>query len=250
MKMNSIIPGIPPYLDPEIIKMGLRLLKKVVDFACEVLVGEVGNKKPVDIEKSNAGELCDVNTLLNKLIRESSYQFDNIEKTIIEEGGFYFEELLQRILLINSKMGKELVNINRFSKKLENINSFISGMFKKHISKRISLDDNECLSILKLAPGQMKTEKLRNFVNVVIAEGLNSTCQELKDRLLDFMEELTELINERIASIESDEVNKIASLGQLSDVSDVKEFKSEIIKMDCAFYIDCANQVMLTICEV
>ena len=60
MKMKPIMPGIPPYLDPELIKMGLKLLKKVVDFAHEVLVGEVGNKKPVDIEKSVAGEICDV----------------------------------------------------------------------------------------------------------------------------------------------------------------------------------------------
>ena len=250
MKMKPIMPGIPPYLDPELIKMGLKLLKKVVDFAHEVLVGEVGNKKPVDIEKSVAGEICDVNSLLNKLISESSHQFDKIEKTIIEESEFYFEELLQRISLINSKIGKELVNIDRCNKKLERIKGGISGMFKTHISKKISLDDNECLAILKLAPGDMKSDKLKNYVNIVIDEGLNATCQEIKEKLFDFTEELNELINERIASIELDEMNKITTLGELSDISDAKENKSEIVKLNCAYYINCSNQIIQAVCEV
>lgn len=98
----------------------------------------------------------------------------------------------------NRRLNINLSNIERENRKTEDK---IHGFIVKRVSKRISLDDDECLKILKMDAGKKKEEKLDEFYQKVLKEAVIELTDELRTNMETQTDTVCERIQQRIDSI-------------------------------------------------
>lgn len=57
------------------------------------------------------------------------------------------------------------------------------GMIKKYVSSQISQDNQEMMEILKMKPGNEKTEKTKKLANEVLQKALNLYADRIQDSI-------------------------------------------------------------------
>lgn len=163
--------------------------------------------------------------LENEIIKDSRESLDNF----IDELRTY-----NKIRYGNKRLNINLSNIEREHRKTEDK---IHGFIIKRVSKRISLDDSECLEILKLEPGAEKTKKLDEFYKKVLKEAV----KELMDVLRDTMEKQTDIvedkIQQRIDSIVDVCETKTADFEKIQKLKEKDESKIEQEQIRLSHYV-------------
>ena len=99
-------------------------------------------------------------------------------------------------------------NVKMLKRAKNRISNIISGGITEHMYKRMSLDDSECLSILKLDSGEEKKRKMSNFSDKVIKEALDNLCSKVRLTL----SEQTEDIQHYLGGIIEEQENTISTL--------------------------------------
>ena len=125
---------------------------------------------------------------MNQILSEFSLKLadyaDDLEENAINESSLYFNELID-VLESNKDKNMLKINTSKIKRNKIKIEKQIRGSFKKHLSKRVSLDDNECLAILKLKAGQQKKNTMSNFGNKVLKEASYNLCSDIEESLLE-----------------------------------------------------------------
>lgn len=75
------------------------------------------------------------------------------------------------------------------------ISKTITGGIKDPLAKRMSLDDSECLSILKMDSGTDKKQAMTNFTKKVIKEALNNLSKNVRAALTDQTEDIQDYLS-------------------------------------------------------
>ena len=121
-------------------------------------------------------------------------------------------------------MNLDVGNIEREQRKTEDK---IHGFIVKRIAKRVSIDDDECLTILKLDPGSEKTKQMDAFYRKYLKEAI----RELTDLLRDAMEKQTQIVEDRlqsrIDSIIYTVENKSSEFEKIQQIKEKDETKME-----------------------
>lgn len=157
---------------------------------------------------------------MNKILSEFSLKLadyaDDLEENAIKESSLYFNELVD--VLEESKDKNTLkINTSKIKRNKVKIEKQIRGSFKKHLSKRVSLDDHECLGILKLNAGSNKKNTMSNFGNRVLKEAAYNLCSDIEDSLLEQQEYIEECLDakmEEFIIIQSEMMYKFEKLEQ------------------------------------
>ena len=68
----------------------------------------------------------------------------------------------------------------------------ITGSVKEPLAKRMSLDDSECLRILKMDSGEKKEEEIRKFSRKIINEALDNLGRKVREAIREQTGELEE----------------------------------------------------------
>lgn len=153
---------------------------------------ETGKTDSYDKEKNySLIQTANMSGILSGFSISLQTQADRIEQNCVIESQKYFDELVK--LIESSKSG---INSNRLKKTFNNVKRNIDGFLKNHLAKRVSLDDNECLNILKMSAGNEKEKAMKTFGKKVIDEALNTLSQQIADIVKEQNEEIEEFFKD------------------------------------------------------
>lgn len=133
---------------------------------------KVGERDSYDSRSSSVADTINISEILTEFTMKTRDETDLIEEKVIDEIDDYFNDLEYEV------QGKIDTSILRSS--LKDTKREIKGVLKKNISRKISLDNYECLEVLEMPKGQSKTKRMAEFQKKVI----NEAVEELENKLL------------------------------------------------------------------
>lgn len=156
-------------------------------------------------------------------------QADTVERACIDAVYFYFSQLVDLLEEIPDAAERRAAfrnvknNGSRMSRTLE-------GVVKNHMAKRMSIDDSECLAILKMDAGSSKRKAMSRFSNKIIEEALENVVKKVKEILASQTDE----IKDYMKNIMEEEEKKVSSLKiQYDKMLENNTLESEKIEEEC-----------------
>ena len=190
----------------------------------------VGSTTSYDEQTASVAETYRLQQELSKFREDTRVRSDRFENDVIRESRRYLDALMTEVKKYNKiRYGGSVLNVNLVQMERENrkTEDQIHGFIVSRIVKRISLDDEECKSILKLDPGRQKTRRLNEFYRKVLTEALT----ELKDLLREAMKNQVLIVEDHIVSrmdtITYTVTNKTNEFNKIQDIKDTDESKME-----------------------
>lgn len=124
-------------------------------------------------------------------------QADTIEQACIDSVESYYGYLVD-MMESGAGSSEQKVDLRRLKKAGSNIRKTIEGCVKGPLAKRMSIDDPECLAILKLDAGEEKRRAMADFSNKIIKEALENTIKAVRSSLdmqtREIMDHLTDML--------------------------------------------------------
>ncbi|OON99006.1 MAG: hypothetical protein ATN35_02660 [Epulopiscium sp. Nele67-Bin004] len=159
---------------------------------------ETGNTKSYDKEIATTAETLNINKILADFSLSLEKTSDSMEQKLLKETQQYFRGLVKKLENGSNDMNVDIKSINREAEKIE---KQIRGSLKNYLSQRVSLDDQECLEILKLESGKTKKQAMTKFGNAVLNKGLQSTYKEVKQCVREQEQYVSDILNGKIDDI-------------------------------------------------
>ena len=138
----------------------------------------------------------------------------------------------------------DLFNIERENRKLEDK---IHGFIVNRVSKRISLDDKECLKLLKLDAGSQKEKKLNEFYKKVLKEAVEDLTKVLREAMEGQTNIVEGYISGRIESIMNTVENKTNDFNTIQQLKNSDESRMEREQVRLSHFIvmcDCGLKIL------
>jgi len=176
----------------------LQNIGQGIQTACEDVSKYTGKTDRYDKERARLEETKRINMILTEFSLNLEKKADEIEREAINESKVYFKELLNELKASKAETG---VNISRIERTMSRIEREIKGNLKTYISKRISIDDIECLEILKLDAGYEKEKEMKKFSEKILQQGLNNLVKDIRKVIKEQNEIVTEVIEEKLEDI-------------------------------------------------
>lgn len=195
---------------------------KVIDAKDWVIDGIDNFLDVIAPEKSYDGDTADINTTerLNTILREFSDKYMKnavtIEKNCVKAVDDYYNKLMP-VVEEGRELGFSKSAIRKIKSNKEEMKKSINNSIEKPLRKRLSLDDRECLEILKLDSGTRKKEKMDLFVRKVIKEARDNLAKEVKKSLDMQMDDIEEAFHEMEEKQEKEFNNIMEAFKKISD---------------------------------
>ena len=103
----------------------------------------------------------------------------------------------------------------------------IHGFIVKRVSKRISLEDDECLGILKMDPGKEKEKALDGFYKKVLKEAVSELSDDLSSNIETQSDNVCNHLQQRIDSIVDVCESKMNEFENIRNIKESDEDKIE-----------------------
>ena len=172
-----------------------------------------------------------------------------VENDIIKSSRQYLDDFLDELKKYNNiSYGNARLNINLqdLQKKNRATEDKIHGYITSRVIKRISLDDEECLEILKMESGKAKEDAFDRFYTKVLKEALSELSKELKDRMKVQTDSVCDTIKTRLDDILTTWNTKNEEFRRIKKVKDTDEAKMEQEQMRLSYYVAlCDNGLAL-----
>lgn len=176
---------------------------------------EIGSSQSYEKEQGSFSETNRMNEILVSFSTDYHKRATKLEDRCINMVTKFYDSLIDKIeSMPDSARNKS--NLKALKRGREKIRQNITGEITNHISKRVSLDDRECLAILKMDAGSDKTKAMTIFCKKVLSEALDNLAKKVR-----------KTINEQIGDVEDylqdvveENQNKFLSLKiQLEEIS-------------------------------
>lgn len=216
MFKKSILPmqPIPPVKGSEIIlsiiKEGWELVKYIFGIG-----DKVGESKQTNVDSCEISDLSEINSIFNEYILSIEPRVNKIEQSIQDEMYYYLDELIEFLNDNNDRLKEKGIKITRIEKKIEKIKRRIHRNLKREISKNISLDKYECKKIIKMIPGDRKTNKMNEFLELTLNNSIENLVRDIKEAIEEIMDDIEDCIFNSIEILDEDIKNKVILLEML-----------------------------------
>lgn len=216
----------------------LRGIGKIAKYAWSVITGkdkvqeEIANKKSLNPEKSEANEIAELNKLLMEYRQNISAAANDMEREMIIECSMMLQEIMDVFEEQNKRL--KLVRTESVKRQFNRACKDLKGTFAECVNKRFSLDDAECVKILKLPAGDMKNQKLQQMKQDVFVQAGNEIINSIKDTVDEFSDTIQDAFEEHLDRLEETIQNKTDAFEELSTGfnGDKKALESVILKAD------------------
>lgn len=206
------------------IKDGWEVVKDIFS-----IVKKVGNSKQINVDNCEISDLSEINSIFNEFISLIEPKVNKIEESIQDEMYYYLDELIE-FLNNNKKLKEKGIRINIIERKIEKIKCRISDNLKKEISKNISLDNYECKQIIKMIPGERKTNKMNELFELTLNKAIENLVIDTKQDIEDIMDYIEYSIQEQLENLDRNIKNQEDILNVLdSNSEEYIEEKESII---------------------
>lgn len=190
----------------------------------------ISQEESYNSDNAQLEQTIKVQEALTKFRIKCEKECDRLERDILKDSRNYIDNLIEFIKNINSKTyaGQKLnINIERLEKQNRETEDIIRGYIKKKIQKRVSLDDDECLEILKMDKGKDKKDAMTNFLNCILKDAMNGLSKEIEKTLKKQLENIKDQINARIESYTERANEKMESFKEIEKIKDSDEHELE-----------------------
>jgi hypothetical protein len=216
-KAGKVIEDVGDAVDNKTLKGVGRLMQSVTEETAE----KTGKSRSYDNKTSSLHETKDMNDILHNFSKKLEKKMESIENQSLAKNNEYFNHLIKEIKKINETTDAN-INIQRVEK-----------YQRDNLTKRVSLDDKECLKILKMKAGKNKEAKMNEFGKKVIQEALEELSNEI-DRITKAQRNLIEeVLNQKIDELilnnkrRLEEFEKIEALNE-KDKKEIEKNKANI----------------------
>jgi len=134
-------------------------------------------------------------------------QANTVERACINEVDFYFSQLVELLEEMPGAMERR-ASFRNMKSAGTRISRTLEGVVKNHMAKRMSIDDSECLAILKMDAGNRKRQAMSRFSDKIIQEALDNIVKKVKEAMIGQTDE----IKSYMENIMEEEEKKVSSL--------------------------------------
>ena len=207
-------------------------IEPIRDFGRElqdICAEKVASEKSYDKKEANIYTTDRLNDILVAFSEGYCQEATRIEKDCIRLVQEYYDEMIG---LIENTSGGDYnrANLKMLKNSRKRISQTIKGGIKEPLAKRMSLDDSECLRILKLDSGENKKREMTKFSKKVIKEALISLADKVKQTL----SEQTEDIQEYLSGISEEQEKAMQALKEQFDkMVEHNELEQSDKEMNC-----------------
>lgn len=192
--------------------LGSSKIEKVgrdIQYAC---AERVARERSYEKETANIYSTDRLNEILISFSEGYYQQATAIENACIENVKNYYEDIIQ-LLEQASDTSKIDTNLKRLKREKSRIGAHIHGAIKDQLAKKMSLDNTQCLEILKMDAGEAKREAMTKFSQKIINEALDNLSKQVR-RTLD---EQMEWIEDCLADISEERERAFSALKERYD---------------------------------
>lgn len=172
-----------------------------------------------------------------------------VENDIIKSSRQYMDEFLDELKNYNNiSYGNARLNINLqdLQRKNRATEDKIHGYITSRVIKRMSLDDAECLEILKMEAGKAKEDAFDRFYTKILKEALRELSVELKDRMKEQTATVCDTIQVRLDNILTTWNTKTEEFERIKEIKESDEAKMEQEQMRLSYFVAlCDNGLAL-----
>ena len=186
--------------------LGIEIISDFGSGMQDFFSGNIGNEQSYDKQSSSVSVTERLDDQLVSFTKEYEKKADELEKQIIKKMEKYYDELIDRVeTLSDYSTGKaEVKSLKRNKGKIQ---EYILGAIKIPLSKRMSLDDAECLKILKMEKGSEKKKAMSTFCKKVITEAIDNLSNKVHESIEEQIEDIQEYLNNIVEKNEREFLN-------------------------------------------
>lgn len=203
---------------------------------------EVREQKSFNEEKAQVDDIYNLNSLLGEYRQKVKSEMGSLEKEIQQICREVFLAIVETLEFANESF--QFYKTTSIQRRIDNFLESLDGIFELHTAKRISLDDVECLSILKMVAGDNKANKMSELKKKVFQETIEDINKKLNEFMNDFFDSMELSVDTRMASIEERLEEKTESFEQLTKVNNEHDDRFEKIMMNANYRLYVAEKVV------
>lgn len=143
---------------------------------------EISQESSYDKQSANLYTTERLNEILVSFSERYLKHSVEIENQCIKSVENYCDSLI-RFLEDSTKITNDTSNLRRVRNNRSKIRKTITGSVKEPLAKRMSLDDSECLKILKMDSGSKKKEEMKAFSEKVVHDALRTLSVNVRREL-------------------------------------------------------------------
>ncbi len=204
-----------------------------------------GATESYDEKSAGVSETYRLQQALSEFREDTRAKSNKFENDIIKESRKAIDVLIADVKKYNKiRYGSSVLNVNISQMEIEqrSTEDKIHGFIVGKVSKRISLDDDECKSILKLDAGRNKTKKMNEFYKKVLTEAMT----DLKKLLRSSMKSQTLIVEDHIVgrmdTITYTVTGKTNEFNKIKDLKDTDESKMEQEQIRLSYLISICDK--------
>lgn len=156
---------------------------------------KTASENSFDIADSNIHTTERLNSMLIEFSDDYMKNAVKIEESCISAVEEYYEQFLS-VVEENQNIGYSKAAIRKLKANKLKMRKDIKNSIRDPLKKRLSLDDSECLEILKMDSGPKKKSRMAAFAKNAISEALDNLADKVRETLNMQLEELEEGFNE------------------------------------------------------
>lgn len=181
---------------------------------------EVGDSDRYDRELATARETARINEALSDFKNSAGEQAVTLEDRLSDTCEEVFEDLMDHVEKLNDKdfCGSTLnIPTRKIRSDNRRILRGIRGSLKKEIMPKVSIDNSNCLEILKMDKGENKRKKMLDFINQILITSINKLKRDLNHDVKDGIEYTKEQIEAGFDNLEGIFKSNLNSLKLLKE---------------------------------
>lgn len=169
---------------------GLSNVGRGIQEAC---AERVSSEKSYNKREANIYTTDRLNEILVSFSEGYFREATAIEKNCIGIVEEYYDKLIELIENTPSS-AQNPANLRALRSEKRKIAKTVTGGIKEPLAKRMSLDDSECLRILKMDAGSEKKQAMTKFTRKVIKEALDNLSQSVRTALNEQSEDIQDYL--------------------------------------------------------
>lgn len=204
---------------------------------------KIASEKSYDKTEANIYTTDRLNEILVSFSEGYFQQATTIENSAIKYVEEYYSQLISEVVKI-LKAVPNTSNLNALKNGKKRISNVIIGSIKNPLAKRMSIDDSECLSILKMDSGFEKKEAMTKFSSKVINEAIENLIQNVRNVLKDQTDDIEDYLCNISESQEKDLKNLKVAFDNMISSSNLEQIDREKTCVQSLVVIECADLVL------
>ena len=167
--------------------------RKIYEVCSDKVAGDVADEEEYYKESSNIHSTERLSNILVSFSEDYREYAEEVEDDCVKAVEEYYDQLIEIIENAPSSSNSE-ANLRELKKGKRKISRTIKGGITVPLSKRMSLDDSECLRILEMSSGSEKKKAMKKFAKKVMKEALKNLSKNVRTALNEQGEDIEEYL--------------------------------------------------------